>query len=189
MRLPLLITGAVLSLCASLAQTAQLRLWGTFGEHDLAYNAALDRHILRTSMTPSDQPYFLQFYVDSPGTSSLLMFSTERLGIPLAPGTYLDAQRAPGESPGHPGLMVTFQASGCNSVTGNFTVNQLEYSREIGIQRFSVSFEQHCEGGEAAGFGTFDYQAIPEPGTTCLFLSGAVLLLVSRCRGNPRRPR
>src|SRR5439155_15598393 len=117
--------------------------------------------------------------------NATLYFSTDQLGIPIQPGFYPDAQRASIASPGHPGLDVSFGSRGCNTVTGNFTIHEFAYSPSLGIQSFSASFEQHCEGAQPALFGTFTFQAVPEPSTLSLFaLSslGAVGLMVCRKR-------
>jgi hypothetical protein len=116
---------------------------------------------------------------------ALLFFGTDQLGIPMQPGFYSDAQRADFAGPGHPGLDVSFDHRGCNMVTGNFTVNDFAYSPTLGIQSFSATFEQHCEGGQPALFGTFTFQAVPEPGTLSLIALaslGAIGLMAYRKR-------
>ena len=60
---------------------------------------------------------------------------------------------------------------------------RLSYSSTLGIQSFSASFEQHCEGAEPALFGTFTFQAIPEPSTLSLLVLlslGAIGVLARR---------
>jgi hypothetical protein len=86
-----------------------------------------------------------------------LTFGTDQLGIPIQPGTYTNAQRAAFAAPGHPGLDVSFQNRGCNTVTGSFTINEVTFSDPNTIATFSASFEQHCEGVVAALHGTFVY--------------------------------
>ena len=117
-------------------------------------------------------------------TFALLFFGTDGLGIPIQPGFFPDAQRADFASPGHPGLDVSFQNRGCNMVTGNFTIHDVAFSNAAAvatgssIERFSSSFEQHCEGSAPALLGTFSYRAfgVPEPGTFVLLLSLLPLL-------------
>ncbi len=62
-------------------------------------------------------------------TFALLFFGTDALGIPIQPGFYPDAERADFASPGHPGLDVSFQNRGCNTLTGSFTVHEVAFFR------------------------------------------------------------
>ena len=109
-------------------------------------------------------------------TFALLFFGTDGLGIPMQPGFFPDAERADFASPGHPGLDISFQNRGCNTLTGDFTVHDVAFSSAAAvatgssIERFAASFEQHCEGFSPALLGTFSYQAfaVPEPGSLVL---------------------
>jgi len=67
---------------------------------------------------------------------------------PLGPGVYLNAERAPFASPGHPGLDVSGTGAGCNQLTGRFTVLEAVYSGNA-IVSFAADFEQHCESSTA----------------------------------------
>jgi hypothetical protein len=123
----------------------------------------------------------------SDNTFAFLTFGTNQLGIPLAPGGYADAERAPFASPGHPGLDVGFQNRGCNTLTGSFVITEALFSDAATaatgspVDRFAATFEQHCEGGPAALFGTFSYRAfaVPEP-ATWLLIAAALPLLARR---------
>jgi hypothetical protein len=96
--------------------------------------------------------------------------ATNQLGVPLEPGTYLNAQRAPDATPGHPGLNIEFDSRGCDVITGNFTVTDAVYAADGTVSSLAFSFEQHCEGAMPALFGTFTYNAnatvIPQPTLT-----------------------
>jgi hypothetical protein len=76
-------------------------------------------------------------------------FSSHHLGQPLMVQTYLNAQRLPFAQPGSPGLEVTGDGRGCNTLTGSFTVYDVQTANGQVIS-FTASFEQHCEGGSAA---------------------------------------
>jgi len=108
-------------------------------------------------------------------------FSTRALNIPFQIGTYLDAQRAPFAAPGHPGLDVTFDNRGSNTLTGFFVVRDLQYD-SLNINHFLVDFEQHSEGSVPALRGTFEFSsstwvsAVPEPSTYAL--SGFLFILI-----------
>jgi hypothetical protein len=78
-----------------------------------------------------------------------LTFATQKLGTNLAPGSYPDAQRASFADLGHPGLDVYGDGRGCNTLTGNFGIEEVVFDYSNGIPklvRFAASFEQHCEG-------------------------------------------
>jgi hypothetical protein len=116
---------------------------------------------------------------------AIIDIGTNQLGVPLRPGTYLDAQRDPFAAPGHPGLSVSFDHKGCNVVTGSFTVTDASFPNSNTVSSFAVSFEQHCEGAEPALFGTFSYAAdasavvqAPEPQTWSeISISGLILMI------------
>ncbi len=72
----------------------------------------------------------------------------------LVPGTYDNAQRFPFQPPGVPGLSVSGQGRGCNTLTGRFVVTQAVYDGSGNVKKFSSDFEQHCEGAAPALFGS-----------------------------------
>ena len=101
-------------------------------------------------------------------------FGTNMIGQPLAPGTYLDAQRAPFASPGHPGLDISFQHRGCNTLTGSFVINSIQYHQSGSswiLDHFDASFIQYCEGGSLAATGTITYN-LPGCGTLTVIVAG-----------------
>ncbi|HYX87948.1 MAG TPA: PASTA domain-containing protein [Gaiellaceae bacterium] len=76
----------------------------------------------------------------------------------LAPGTYPNATRYPFNGTG-PGLDVSGNGRGCNTLTGRFTVNSATWWPDGTLRTFSVTFEQHCEGATPALRGTWEYRA------------------------------
>lgn len=76
----------------------------------------------------------------------------------LAPGRYENATRYPFNGEG-PGLSVTGNGRGCNTLTGEFTVNSASWWPDGRLRGISVSFVQHCEGGTPALRGTFEFRA------------------------------
>jgi len=153
---------------------------------------------IRRTIGPANDPAELLFVLGTvtgglDNTFALLFFGTDQLGIPIQQGFYDDAERADFASPGHPGLDVSFQNRGCNTVTGSFIVLDVVFSDAAAtatgspIESFSASFEQHCEGAAPALLGTFSYNAfgVPEPGTMILVLG---LLPVLRRRNARRSP-
>jgi hypothetical protein len=121
---------------------------------------------------PPGQPAQVFFNLWGTQTDSAgLTFGTDKIPLPIAPGTYLNAERASFASPGHPGLDVTFQGNGCNTVTGMFRIDEITFGDfdvvhgQQNIARFRATFEQHCEGAAPALFGTlfFDVAGPPQP--------------------------
>ena len=80
-------------------------------------------------------------------------------GQQLQPGPYEEATRYPFQSPTEPGLDVSGDGRGCNELTGRFDVLEAVYTVSGEIERFAADFEQHCEGDEAALFGSVRYNA------------------------------
>jgi hypothetical protein len=167
---------------------------------DISYSPAMPGFFsaeVRRSVGPTNAPAELLFLLGNvtsgpDNTFAILFFGTDALGIPMQPGSYSDAQRADFASPGHPGLDVSFQNRGCNSVGGSFTVHEASFSSAAEaatgspIESFSASFEQHCEGLAPALRGTFMYHAfgVPEPAASLLLALGAPWLAR---RSRPRR--
>jgi uncharacterized delta-60 repeat protein len=91
-----------------------------------------------------------------------LAFNTYRVpGTNLLPGYYPDAQRAAFTSTGHPGLDISGDGRGCNTLTGSFTVHESQFDYSSGtpkVVKFTASFEQHCDGDPAALVGTIYYR-------------------------------
>jgi hypothetical protein len=82
-------------------------------------------------------------------------------GQSLAPGTYTGATRYPFNGAG-PGLSLSGNGRGCNTLTGSFTVLDAVYGINGYVQTFDATFEQHCEGGDPAARGEV-YIANPPP--------------------------
>jgi hypothetical protein len=179
------------------AQFAQLTLQsqpgdfiGQGGTYAITYTPANSQSFsaqVRRTIGPSGLPAELLFDMGtvtsgSDNTFALLFFGTDQLGIPIQPGFYPNAQRADFASPGHPGLDVSFQNRGSNTLTGAFTVNDVTFDANNTIQTFSASFEQHSGGATPALFGTFTYSAVgvPEPSTLALviFAAGGLIAIL-----------
>jgi hypothetical protein len=148
---------------------------GQGGTYDVYYNRPGDPIIdARISgRLANGQPAMVSFSLDTAAGDRYanLDFGTNQLGIALAPGSYTNAQRAAFASPGHPGLDVSFQYRGSNTLTGEFTISEITFTPDLqSILSLVASFEQHSEGAAPALFGQFEYRAagIPEPGTGLL---------------------
>jgi hypothetical protein len=75
-------------------------------------------------------------------------------GVALQPGMFEEATRYPFQTPTHPGLSVSGDGRGCNTLTGRFVVLEAVYGSGNTVQKLAVDYEQHCEGGAAALFGS-----------------------------------
>jgi hypothetical protein len=85
----------------------------------------------------------------SSGTTWMLDFSTSQLNQPIAAQVYVNAERAPFAASGHPGLEITGDGRGCNTIAGSFQIQTLQVNGST-LQSFTATFEQHCEAGTAA---------------------------------------
>jgi hypothetical protein len=108
--------------------------------------------------------FFDGFFVGNGFDFWQLSFNTYRLGINLTPGIYNRAQRAPFTPAGHPGLDVAGNGRGCNQSSGKFIVldAQFDYTQsQPRVVSFAAQFEQHCEFGSRALFGTIYFNYTP----------------------------
>ena len=91
---------------------------------------------------------------------------------PLVPGVYENATRWPFHSPTGPGLDISGEGRGCNTLTGRFEVLEAVYGTTGEVERFAATFEQHCEGGVPALLGSVLYNSTvpppPPPPTICV---------------------
>jgi len=167
---------------------------GQGGSFDITYTPLNSMFFSVSVLPPAPIPSFVQFVLGtvtsgSDNTFAIVDFSTTQLGITIQPGLYVDAQRAPFANPGHPGLDVSFQNRGCNTLTGSFSVGEAAFSPDgMTIETFAATFEQHCEGFTPALFGSFQFDAsgaslVPEP--TGLVLIGLGLGISTLRRRRP----
>lgn len=103
---------------------------------------------------PSGQQYGLWWNV---------IFSTERMSVPLEVGTYTGAERAPFATYLKPGLEVTGDGRGCNTLSGTFQIHAIAWSGTK-LSHLAATFEQHCEQGTPALRGCVVYDA-PDGGS------------------------
>ncbi len=73
--------------------------------------------------------------------------------------TYRNAQRYPFEPSDVPGLSVTGDGRGCNTLSGAFRILRLTRNGDGSIQSFAAQFVQHCEEATPALNGTVYYNA------------------------------
>ena len=80
-------------------------------------------------------------------------------GETLHTGAYTGATRASFREAGEPGLDVSGTGRGCNTLTGDFTVNGIAANPDGTIASLDVAFTQHCEGGPTSLSGRARFRA------------------------------
>jgi hypothetical protein len=128
------------------------------------YNLTTPAYSFTTSPISGGGPYgVVPLEVQNPNNPSdywSLYFGTA-FGRPMQTGTYLGATRY-AFAYGNPGMEVSGQHRGSNTLTGFFTVHQVEYSGDR-LFRFRADFEQHSEGGTPALRGTVKFNSVDGP--------------------------
>lgn len=115
--------------------------------------------------------------VDSPGTGQWWSLDVAAPpGETLQVGTYSGAVRAPFRGVGQPGLSFTGTGRGCNTLTGDFTVNSLGTDSAGTITSLDVTFRQFCDGAIGAVSGRARFHAVPADlrATSTTTVTGAV---------------
>jgi hypothetical protein len=108
------------------------------------------------------------------------------LGTQLVPGAYENASRWPFHSPTQPGLSVSGDGRGCNTLTGRFDVLESKFGPNGYVESFHAMFEQHCEGAAAALRGEVRIVNSPPPPALEIQLSVNRRASVDRITGNVR---
>jgi HYR domain-containing protein len=115
---------------------------------------------------PRGGDYFSGSAIQGPYTHWWYFSIAAPPGEPLAEGSYTGAVRAPFRPAGTPGVDFVGDGRGCNTLTGQFDVNELSYTPSGSLLVFDATFEQHCEGGPAALFGRIRIENPPPPPDT-----------------------
>ena len=92
-------------------------------------------------------------------------------GTRLEPGVYEGAVRWPFQNGSQPGVSITGNGAGCNTVTGRFEVLEVVFGPNGYLERFHALFEQHCEGGVPALRGEVRVVNPPPPPPLVMSLS------------------
>lgn len=95
-------------------------------------------------------------------------------GKTLAPGTYTGATRHPFNGHNEPGLDLSGNGRGCNTLTGTFTIDAVEFGPQGYVKKLDASFEQHCEGSTPAARGEVHIDNPAPPAELDLGLAVAV---------------
>ena len=96
---------------------------------------------------------------DWPGSGSYFSANfAAPVGQVLKPGRYLNATRYPFQAAGVPGLDVSGDSRGCNTLKGSFEILEITFSGSE-LKSFEATFIQYCGGGTAALRGTIRYNS------------------------------
>lgn len=106
-------------------------------------------------------------------------------GQTLQPGVYERAQRASFREAGRPGIDISGDGRGCNTISGRFEVKEVTQVVNT-ITKLWIVYEQHCEGGSAALFGEVRYGVPRRPGTS-VALGPSVVQWPETDAGSPTR--
>ncbi len=110
-----------------------------------------------------DDGHVMILFLGGHATAWVFQFAAPK-GKPLLPGTYRNVARYPLTEPDQPGMDVSGEGRGCRHVGGLFTVHEAEFGDNGDVLRFSADFEQHCDGAEAALYGTVRFRSsLPPP--------------------------
>jgi hypothetical protein len=109
-----------------------------------------------------DNGVSLSFHGNDPSVWWYLDFAAPG-HLRLAPGVYEHATRFPFQAATAPGLSVSGEGRGCNTLTGRFEVFEATYGPSGEVLTFAADFEQHCEGAGPALSGSIRYNAGPLP--------------------------
>ncbi|MDF1796819.1 MAG: hypothetical protein P1U63_09810 [Coxiellaceae bacterium] len=77
----------------------------------------------------------------------------------LKVGTYDFATRLPFQQSYQPGMNVSGDGRGCNSLSGKFVVRQVDYKSDGSIKDIAIDFVQHCEMRSSAMYGALRYNS------------------------------
>ncbi|MDB5935910.1 MAG: hypothetical protein JWQ01_3254 [Massilia sp.] len=116
-------------------------------------------------------------------------------GRPLAVGFYDNAQRLPFRSPTRPGLDVSGNGRGDNTLSGWFDVLEVSYGANGALDRFAVDFRQFDESANQTGpslYGSLRFNSaipvnpVPEPASSVMLLAGIAVFGASFGRKRAR---
>lgn len=107
-------------------------------------------------------------------------------GQALTAGTVYDnAARLPFQGPDQPGLTLSGNGAGCNTLTGSFTVKSATFGAHGWIQNLDITFVQHCEGDpNSAATGEVILNNGPAPPDLTVTVATAPTAQVSHAGGS-----
>jgi Abnormal spindle-like microcephaly-assoc'd, ASPM-SPD-2-Hydin len=101
-------------------------------------------------------PETLHFMLQSPGHDLSLMLA-HAPGESWHLGAFDGAVSVTSRNAGQPGISIFGDGRGCNTATGGFVVNDVQFDAAGLLLKFSARFEFHCEGLAPAVVGAISY--------------------------------
>ena len=121
-------------------------LWLTSRDSYILSQSNFDNGVTITLMTP-DLSHDWRLNFVAPGNQTLTV------------GVYEGAERFPFQDSTVPGLDVSGDSHGCNTLAGRFEVKEIAYGPYGELASFWATYEQHCEGGVPAAYGEILFNA------------------------------
>jgi hypothetical protein len=113
-----------------------------------SWTASGSANFVHVGLTPANQ---------SQGLWWDIYFDSSLLGRPLTETVYDDAERWPFQAPQHPGLSLSGDGRGCNTLTGRFQILELTIT-DNELAKITATYEQHCEGGPGVVRGCVHFE-------------------------------
>jgi hypothetical protein len=114
-----------------------------------------------------DNGVTIQFFGNQLGNFWTLDFAAVG-NAQLEVGLYEGATRFPFQAANEPGLSVSGDGRGCNTLTGRFEVIEVTYGLTGEVESFAADFEQHCEGLPPALIGSIRFNSDTAVASRCL---------------------
>jgi hypothetical protein len=111
-----------------------------------SYSFATPSDQLRAEVTGANDSTVQIFEISPDFSHSWRLVFSAPDGQQLMAGSYPGAVRDVSRGPGQPGLDISGDGRGCNTLTGSFTVVNATYGPYGYVESFDATFEQHCEG-------------------------------------------
>ncbi|MDS0137808.1 hypothetical protein H5970_18020 [Amycolatopsis sp. CM201R] len=145
--------------------------YSTEAKDRLTVNASEDRNHIAVSVSGFNSDWWTLDLAAPSGTG-------------LTAGTYDGATRYPFQGANAPGLDLSGNGRGCNTLTGTFTVQNVVFGPHGYVQALDATYEQHCEGGTAALRGEVHIANPPAPAELAIGLKVATDGTASTLNGN-----
>ncbi|MEV6647023.1 hypothetical protein [Amycolatopsis sp. NPDC051371] len=145
--------------------------YSTEAKDRLTVNGSEDRNHIAVSVSGFNSDWW---YLDFAAPS----------GEALTAGTYAGATRYPFQGAGAPGLSLDGNGRGCNTLTGTFAIQNVVFGPHGYVQTLDATYEQHCEGFEAAARGEVHIANPPAPPELAIGLKVATDGTASTLNGN-----
>lgn len=105
----------------------------------------------------------------------------------ITPGLYANAERFPFQEAGNPGLSVSGNGRGCNTVSGEYEVFEVSYDASGEVESLGMSFEHHCGTSVPAMRGEIYFNTNPPVGVSGINLTATKVVCRNDTTGKRAR--